>query len=472
MNYMKRALLSVWKKKFRSILLTVVFLIVATLIFSSISIRSAVEREQYDARMSIGSSVTLQFDTDKKLAELAKEKEKAEEEAQKNGTTIDETKYSGFQSEGIKPDAYNNLKNLSYVKNYNLLNSDVGKAVSFKPIVSDDSYDTLVLGFSDTSISNEFASGEYKLIEGRHITKADDGKQVAIISKQLADKNKLKLGDSISIKSIRKNPANIKLTVVGIFAEPNPKTSSEQVSYSYASFNPSSRVYVDFKDSCKLDTTNKDEAIMATFMLDDITHINQFKKDAAKYINMDEYTALSNEDLYNQMAGPLGSVSSLMNLMVLFIIIAGCVVMSLIIALTLKERGHEFGVLLSVGEKKLKIITQVFFEVLIPIIIAFCIAVAANGFVAQQAGNKIIENEVNNAKQVTTTVKSNGSVTSVGGYVLGDLNTDPTSKFNIAVTPTEFGEFAGVALLIALISIIIPSVFILRFNPRKILVKG
>ena len=59
-------------------------------------------------------------------------------------------------------------------------------------------------------------NGTYKLEEGRHI-QADDS-YVALISKELAEKNKLSVGDKITFRNDINSSETSTFTVVGIFS--------------------------------------------------------------------------------------------------------------------------------------------------------------------------------------------------------------------------------------------------------------
>lgn len=61
---------------------------------------------------------------------------------------------------------------------------------------------------------SDFESGKYKLVDGRHITA--DNKHVCLISKELADYNKLSVGDKVKMYSLDSDSIS-EFEVVGIF---------------------------------------------------------------------------------------------------------------------------------------------------------------------------------------------------------------------------------------------------------------
>ena len=57
----------------------------------------------------------------------------------------------------------------------------------------------MLTGVNDSSKETKFVSGAYKLIEGEHLENQDKNKD--LMHKDLAEKNNLKVGDKIKVKS-------------------------------------------------------------------------------------------------------------------------------------------------------------------------------------------------------------------------------------------------------------------------------
>ena len=57
----------------------------------------------------------------------------------------------------------------------------------------------MLTGVNDSSKENKFISGAYKLSSGEHLNENDKNK--ILMHKDLAEKNNLKIGDKIKIKS-------------------------------------------------------------------------------------------------------------------------------------------------------------------------------------------------------------------------------------------------------------------------------
>jgi len=61
--------------------------------------------------------------------------------------------------------------------------------------------------------------------------------------------------------------------------------------------------------------------------------------------------------MYQQMLQPLNNVSSFAKNIVILVAVAGVIILTLIIMLSIRERKYEIGVLLSLGESRVKVIS-------------------------------------------------------------------------------------------------------------------
>ena len=93
-----------------------------------------------------------------------------------------------------------------------------------------------------------------------------------------------------------------------------------------------------------------------------------------KLIDTDTFSLQSNDALYQSMLEPLNNVASFSKNVVLLVAVAGVIILTLIIMITIRERRHELGVLLSLGETRTKIILQLFIEVALCMILALGVA--------------------------------------------------------------------------------------------------
>lgn len=300
-----------------------------------------------------------------------------------------------------------------------------------------------------------------------------------MVEKQLADKNKLQINGTLEIQSEFEASLKVKFKIIGIYSAPPADKSDEGV----PEFDPSDTVYTTYNSVAQIlsvpglpsyDATTADKAY---YYIDDPSNIASFEAAAKKIPGMDKYLLTTDNDLYSRITGPIKATQTITLIMVGILLCAGCLILALIIALSLGGRRREFGRLLAVGEKKSRVILQVFVETLITVSIAFCVEIFSSGFISQQVCNKILANgasiveqqDKQNMQDVSYLLNKASQLAIAGEF--NSSTATPIEKVNVTVTPATVGDFAGCGLLIILISLLFSLVKIMRLSPMSILTK-
>ncbi len=216
-------MLSISKKKIKSLILFVVLLVIANMVLVGLSIQTATKKSTELAREKLGSDVTLKVNDQKFMEQRRNNKEEGSSSRPSLTTDIADT-----------------LKDNEHVTQYNYISSSFGLAKNFENVKNEDSSDDtnseekpkgmFKMGGSDvttmpeisfsgtiaTNLLSDFKDGDSKIAEGRGITKDDAGKNVAVIEKNLAKENSLKVGSKIQVASVDEN-TTLELEVVGIY---------------------------------------------------------------------------------------------------------------------------------------------------------------------------------------------------------------------------------------------------------------
>jgi putative ABC transport system permease protein len=208
--------------------------------------------------------------------------------------------------------------------------------------------------------------------------------------------------------------------------------------------------------------------------------MSAFAKKAKALIDTDTFSIETNDQTYQQMLAPLNNVASFAKNIVILVAVAGVVILTLIVMITIRERRYEIGVLLSLGESRVKLIGQFFFEIIICMIIALGIATVSGNAVGNVVGQQLLDQQTESATATSSSANQGpggGGNMQQGGAKGGMSQTaNPFSSssaiddLDVAVKPAEIAALTGVALLISLIAILISSIGILRMNPKKILI--
>lgn len=113
------------------------------------------------------------------------------------------------------------------------------------------------------------------------------------------------------------------------------------------------------------------------------------------------------------MIGPIENISSTSQMIIYIVSIAGAIILGLIIMLSIKGRRKEMGILLSIGEKKWKLIAQFVVEVVCVAILAFGLSITTGAKVSQYIGDNLLSNEIATASEETDT-SQHGTVMMAG----------------------------------------------------------
>lgn len=372
----------------------------------------------------------------------------------KNSQELIDTK----EVEGIKNLDRINEYNLEYETLAQLKGDDVfggEQKVEISNLNSE--YENLlkIFGVIDSSLSNDFTSEVFKIVEGRHIGKDDKNK--IIVHEELAKQNQYELGDKVSIKQIKQyDPddedinSNIGLEneyeIVGIFS------GKKQESYTgFSSDYSENMAFIDYSSSQKISgiDSNYEKLNQATYFVNSPENMGKVISSIKNMnINWSNIDLEKNTKIFDDISTTVGSIKGIIQIITYSIIVGGCIVLSLILILWLRERIYEIGILLSIGIGKREIIGQFILELVFISIPSLFISTLIGNLVTRKILSEII------LKEKIISTLSNASNKIFGSE-------------NIFIICQSY----GLLILIILLSVLITSGIILMKKPKEILSK-
>lgn len=503
MNYMKRAIQSLWAKKGRSIIMIAVFSAILIFVLAGLTIRSGADLATTNAKKSVGATVTLSTNREAMFKQSDSEDENSRPDP------------GSFERTPVNLSDAKKIAKLSNVKSYSFeASTSADKSSGIEPISSDsdasndstenteESTDEQMAGFggggapggmsqgdfqikgvSESSSYSEFSAGTASLVEGEAITSADEGTNNVLIEQSLAEANDLSVGDKFKIKD--SDDKDVEVTIKGIY---KTSDSGDSMSAQFNFMNPSNTIFSSYTMVNTLTGSEGKTIDSAVYNLEDPKDMDSFVKQANKLIDTDTFSLETNDQMYQQMLQPLNNVSSFAKNIVILVAAAGVIILTLIIMLSIRERKYEIGVLLSLGESRMKVISQFFVEIFICMIFALGIAAASGNVVGNAVGNQLLSQQTTSQNvegQEANAAGNNGGPGGQGqmpgggnggprggGQMGGNpfTQTEEIQELNISVKPMEILSLAGIGLGISLFSIVLSSAGILRLNPKKILI--
>lgn len=477
---LKNAYLSIKKNMGKTVLLFVIMTVVANLIIAGLSIQSASKKSMEQIRSSLGNDVTLTTNMKNMMGQREK------------GQAISEVASS------VTIAMADQLKDLKYVKNYNytISTSVDSDDISAVELTSSDNQQSQGIGRPDGQGDQQMASqGDFAisanttmeyldefgeetstLVEGRLLSTSDANTNNCVIETNLATDNDLNVGDTFTVyTTVNDETVSQELTIVGIYEVTNSNTMGGP-----GQSNPFNTIYTDLSMGQTLSGSDTDIS-SATYYLDDPENIEAFQTLATEKsdIDFETYTLDANDHLYQQNVSSLENTQSFATMFLIVVIGAGSAILCLILILTIRSRYYEIGVFLSLGQSKLKIILQQLFEMLLIAAVAFVISLGTGKLVSNVVGNMLESGTSNNRVQMEMPQVSGEPDASEssedsgrGGRMFDQaFNAPKNSELDVSLTSTTVIQLAGITVAICLVSIAIPSAYVLRLSPREILVK-
>lgn len=507
MNFFKRALKSTKVKWGRSLLLLAVFTAILVFVLAGLTIRSAAQQAAEQAQKDVGATVTLSANRE---AAFQKQTEATDTES---GGRPDPGSFSLTPvsvSDAEKIAALDNVASFSFESSASALaNSGITAISSSDTSETSEETDTTtdaapngenmggamgggkpqmiqadfqISGVSDTAQTSSFTDGTAKIIEGEGITDSDKDTNNVVMDSTLASANDLSVGDTFVITSTEDEETTYEMTIKGIY-ESSETSSSMGMNFNF--MNPANTLYTYYTFANTLNGSSEDDTIdSAVYTLTDPNKMADFITKAENLIDTSTFSLQSNDTMFQAMLEPLNNVTSFSQNVVLLVAVAGIIILTLIIMITIRERRHELGVLLSLGESRSKIVLQLFTEVAICMIVALGVASFSGNVVANAVGQQLLDQQTETSTDSPAEQQGEqmpgggnrgpgGGNRGPGGQPGGTSNpftvSEQVSDLEITVQPAQLGLLAAVAFGISLLSVFLASIGILRLNPRKIL---
>lgn len=487
MNFLKRAFYSTKAKVGRSLLLTFVFSAILIFILAGLTIQSASLTAAENAKKSMGATVTLSANMENAMKDM-----------QKNSNEGQRPDPGSFNLTPVDLDDVEKITALNNLSYYTMSSTTTVDAKSFEAISSEESSNTSeqstpsgmkmpqmtsqgdisISGTNATATTTSFKGGTAEIIDGVGITDEDMDSNKAVIEITLAQANDITVGDMIKIE---RDDKTYKLNIVGIYKSTE---STDSRSMQMASLNPYNTIYTSYTFANKVKGSDyKNTADSVVFHVTDPEKMPAFVKAAtATGLDTDTYSLTTNDQQYQQMVQPLDNVKSFANKIVLLVAIAGTVILALIVMLTIRERKYEIGVLMSLGEKRSKIIAQFFAELIFVLALALVVAGVSGQFVGNAVGKQLIEQQTTTQTsdatssaqqgpgggQAPSNMPSGGS--GMGGNAQATDMQQQISDLDITLSIKELMELGGFGLGISFLAVLIASIGIMRMKPKKILI--
>ena len=381
--------------------------------------------------------------------------------------------------------------------------------------------DFTLVGYSSDSAMTAFMDGTASILEGGSMFEEDTTEYVCVISEELAMYNELAVGDTIVISNPSLDTETYTLTISGIY------TSSENNDFSMSMFgksqDPANRIYMsaaalqlilDASEENSTTVTNdygmESESVIegtlsATYTFADPDAFHTFEEEV-RALGLDEDYTVSSSDLtaYENSLAPLNTLSTMAGWFLLVILVIGGIILVVLNIFNVRERKYEVGVLTAMGMKKWKVAAQFICEILVITMLAVVIGAGIGAVSSVPVTNALLEGQVESQNAQQDQMDQNfgrpGNFGSgfpggnmpgnMGGGIGGGMQpnipnnmgggknpfenmldgaANYISQVDSAMNLTVVFQMIGVGLLLTLLASSASVLFIMRYDPLKIL---
>ncbi|MCL1853898.1 MAG: ABC transporter permease [Peptococcaceae bacterium] len=470
MNVVKRAITSVIRKPGKTAILLVITFILGNIIAGAVSVRQAVDNAEVTLRTKMSPIVAIGYG---KIDELY---------------NLD----PAFQPEVISAETIERIGVLPYVKSFDystFLSLDTPSLKRY-PSSETPTY------FTFTGVNNpdmvDIEESMIRLVAGRVFNEQEirNLTYVALISQDVANINNLAIGSVMTFENViydhngRLVIATYDFEIIGIF-EPVKQLGKADARFNdweNKMYTPNralieavalqvekySKIYPEDADSY---IVFNDTIFNTMFVLNDPAELEPFKEDVAAMIPKG-YTVTTREN-FDQVAAPVRSLQKIASFILYIAVGATVVIMSLLITLFQRDRKREMGIYLSLGERKIRMAGQILLEVIVVAFIAITLSLFSGNVLSSGISEKMLDDQIV-AEQTNEGIDShNYGPLDLGfrGYNSAVSHEDIAASYAVFLDIMTVLLFYGVGLGTVCLSVLIPTFYVTRLNPKKILMK-
>ena len=375
--------------------------------------------------------------------------------------------------------------------------------------------DFSIIGYSSDSAMTAFINGNASIVDGSMFEQGTS-ELICVISEELAMYNELAVGDTIIITNPSLETESYTLTISGIY------TSSENNDFSMSMFgasqDPANRIYMsaaalqtvlDASEENSTTITNdygrESESkitgtLSATYSFADTESYYAFETEVRTLGLSEDYTVSSSDvSAYENSLAPLDTLSTMAGWFLIVILIIGGVILVVLNIFNVRERKYEVGVLTAMGMKKWKVAAQFMCEILVITMIAVILGAGIGAVSSVPVTNALLEGQVESQNSQQSQMEQNfgrpgdfgggfpgGNMGGMPGGMPSDLPDDIgggknpfgdmfegaanyITEVDSAMNLTVVFQMIGVGLLLTLVASAASVLFIMRYDPLKIL---
>ena len=528
MYIIKNALRCISRARSRNVLIGIIALVIAVSACIGLSIRQAAESARESALKGMSVTATISYDRGGAMGQMGGGARPDEgsfdidsfKDMMKGAQTLSLEEYERYASAKSVQDFYYTLTAyFNETDGFLAVSTESDTDDSFAPnfpgfdmSMFSGGGDFTVVGYSSDSAMTDFVNGNAKIMDGGTMFKEGSEDLMCVISYELAVYNGLSVGDTVVISNPSAESEVYTLTVCGIYE--SSATNDFSSSIFGGGQDPANKIYMSanalqtvldasaaVSDTViDADTGKESESkivgnLSATYVFASTEDYYAFE-DEVRALGLDESYTVSSSDIteFENSMAPLDTLSKMAGWFLLVILIIGGIILVVLNIFNVRERKYEVGVLTAMGMKKWKVAAQFMCEIFVVTMLAVIIGAGVGAVGSVPVTNALLQGQVESQNsQQDQMDQSFGRPGNMGGGSMPSFDnmTPPTnmgggkggnpfgnmfdgaanyiSEVDSAMNLTVVFQMIGVGALLTLVASAASVLFIMRYDPLKIL---
>lgn len=381
--------------------------------------------------------------------------------------------------------------------------------------------DFTLVGYSSDTAMTDFITGVSAVSDGEMFEQGTD-EYNCVISDELAAFNDLSVGNAITVVNPNNEEETYILNITGLYTNSQSTVSSDGNMRGFsAADDPANRIYTSSTVVNAICTVSESAAVTetdeetgrttttampvqnsGTFVFSSVKDYEKFSEDVYNAGLSTDYTVSSSDvSVFEQSIVPLENLSEMALYFLIVVLSIGAVVLIVLNIFNVRERKYEVGVLTAIGMKKRKVSLQFILETLIITMTFLVIGGTVGAVTSVPVTNSLLKAQIQSQEsQQSSQMQAfgrgeildigNGAAPEMprgetgnadngdrgfkggfGGFMSGmmDRSTEYISTVNSAADLTVILQLLLIGAALSLIASAASIVFIMRYDPLKIL---
>lgn len=340
----------------------------------------------------------------------------------------------------------------------------------------------------------DMTTGVISLIEGRVFTQAeiDNDERVVVIPQNVAQMNHLTIGSTIELENIVGNPFAqgeedailaeqiLEVEVIGIFGRDDIEDVRGDSDFFYMPvglaedmhrFMTETQIAFDEERFRMLGQGEfQEEPIFnAIFVLNSPRDLETFQTTATTLL-ADGWTVIGiDESVFAPIISSMDMVLQIVSSVQWGAVVATMVVLTLVILLFLRDRRHEIGIYMALGDKKRNVVIQILTEIGIITAVAIILALFTGRIVSDTISNQMFEQHLIEQTEQENSV-DNLIHWELGFYMPRELTVEEALElYDVTLDTITVVTFTSVSIVVILVSATLPIWYAVKLEPKELL---